>query len=499
MADRVAAGGPCEWRIGFRLLSRKHLLGPLFVFVAMLAMTAAFAKDKKLPSPDTSSPLVNASVSGDIEVVRDLIDKGADVNGRDVRGNFPLYAAVVGDHADVVELLIKRGAKVNQTKAMDVLPVMERNTAALHAASVVGDETVVEMLVNAGADVNAFANINEETARLAQGLINNPQSSKFLKPETIAALQSQLVERDITPLTQASKFDHAGVVTFLLEHGADLNFQRPGNNTALIEAAGAGSRDVVELLISRKADPNRKGFNGGTALAHALLGEQYESAKILMAAGADFQLDDNSAAPWWRLFAWGAYQSLVAEKLKADGMNAESKSKFTDAIASLTAARDDMDEFSAHISEEASKAEKDAKSAGRLANVFAVTDAVAAVAVPVLTDFSRNVSQRQMEQIAALRSAKTPDQYFANFEQLERGVQQGSAPSTTVAEPSRNGPADSNSSIQIMRASAQSMHQSAQMMQVSAQEFSERAAACNNLLQHIASEMATFPSAGETH
>jgi hypothetical protein len=104
-----------------------------------------------------------------------------------------------------------------------------------------------------------------------------------------------------------------------------------------------------------------------------------------------------------------------------------------------------------------------------------------------------------MEQIAALRSAKTPDQYFANFEQLERGVQQGSAPSTAVAGPGGNGPADSNSSIQIMRASAESMHQSAQGMRDAAQVFSEKAAACNNLLQHIASEMATLPSAGETH
>jgi|GEM_PF-2163037 ankyrin repeat protein len=495
MADRVAAGGPCEWRIGFRLLSRKHLLGPLFVFVAMLAMTAAFAKDKKLPPPDASSPLVNASVSGDIEVVRDLIDKGADVNGRDVRGNFPLYAAVVGDHADVVELLIKRGANVNQTKAMDVLPVMERNTAPLDAASVVGDETVVEMLVNAGADVNAFANINEETARLAQSLIGDGQPSKFLTPEFLATLRALLVERGITPLTQASKFDHAKVVTFLLEHGADLNFQRPGNNTALIEAAAAGSRDIVELLISRKADLNRKGLDGGTALALALFNEQYESAKILMAAGADFQLDDNSAAPWRKLFAWGAYQSLVAEKLKADGMNAESKSKFTDAIASLTAARDDMDKFSAHISEEASKAEKGAKSAGRLANVFAVTD----VAVPVLMDFSRSVSQRQMEQIAALRSAKTPDQYFANFEQLERGIQPGPAPSAAVADHNENESDYSGGAVQSMRASAQIMNESAQSMRRSAQVFSDKATACNNLLQHIASEMATFPSAGETH
>jgi len=495
MADRVGTSAPRSRRSGIGLLSSEHPLRPVFVFVAMLATTAAFAQDKKLTDSDPSSALVSASVSGDIGVVRDLIENGADINGTDARGNFPLYAAVVGDHADVVDLLIKKGAKVNQAKALNVLPVMERNTSALHAASVVGNKSVVELLVNAGADVNAFADVNEETERLAQGLIGNPQTSKFLKPETLALLQSRTIEIGITPLTQASKFDHADIVTFLLEHGADLNFQRPRNNTALIEAATAGSRDVVELLISRKADLNRKGLNGGTALALALSSEQYETAKILMAAGADFELDDKSAAHWQRLFALGAYQSLLAEKMKADGMDAESKSKFTDAIASLTAARDDLNIASGHVSEEAIKADGEARSAGRLANVIAVTDMI----VPVLTDFSRSISQRQMEQVVALRNAKTPDQYFSNFEQLERGIQPGSAPSMAVADPNRNGLADSNSAVQSLRGSAQSMRQSAQSLRTSALELSEKAAACDNLLQHIANEMATLPSPVETH
>src|ERR1039457_266339 len=84
--------------------------------------------------PDTygSTALINAAVVGNIEVVRDLIERGADVNGHDTQGNFPLYAAVIGEHSEVVELLIERGANVNEGKAVNAFPQSERNTTALY-------------------------------------------------------------------------------------------------------------------------------------------------------------------------------------------------------------------------------------------------------------------------------------------------------------------------------------------------------------------------------
>jgi ankyrin repeat protein len=456
--------------------------------------TFAFGGDKKVVTSDSTSLLVSASVTGDINVVRDLLEKGADVNGRDAYGNFPLYAAVVGDHADVVELLVRKGANVNQTKAANVLPVLERNTSPLHAASIVGDQSVVGLLVEAGADVNAFADINEESERLVKSMIDNPQLSKFFTPESSARLRAGIREIGITPLTQASRFDHANVVAFLLDHGANVNFQRPGNSTALIEAGMAGSRDVLELLINRKADLNLKGEDRGTALALALFKEQYESARILLAAGADFQMDDNNGAHWKRFFALGAFQFLVAEGLTTKGRKAEAKNAFTDAIASLTAARDDLKKAAEQASKEAGKDEKDAKSAGRWANVVSISD----LTIPVLTGFSQNASQRQMQQVVALKNARTPDQYFGNFEALERGAQLGATPATPVSDHNGTGSASSSGVAQSMRESAQTMRDSAQMQLRFSQILSEKETACEDLIRNITSEMATLSGARPT-
>ena len=440
----------------------------------IFATTIVFTQEKNPIVTGGSSQLVNTSISGNIEVVRDLIENGADINGRDEQGNFPLYAAVVGNHADVVELLIKKGANVNQSKAGDVLPKVERNTTALHAASIVGNQAVVELLVNAGADVNAFADLNEENEKRIKNMLENPQTSRPLKPETVALLQAQLREIGLTPLMLASKSGHTNIAAFLLDHGADPNFQKPGSNTALIEAAIAGKQDVIELLISRKADINRVGENGGTALALALLNEQNESARILMAYDADFQLNDHGRFQWKKPFSWGAYQLLVAQKLTTEGRSTEAKEKLTDALASLTKARDELnkaadalntdadkldtladktDTDANKLDRHADKADKNAKSAGRWATVESIASVVSIAIAP---DAYYAPSLQSAAQ--SLRDSATSDSNVAGLDRNVSGI-------------TRNAAAFARNKAVLARRSVQ--------------VFLEKAAACDSLIQSV--------------
>src|SRR5437660_8672531 len=63
------------------------------------------------------TPLLLAVPGGSTELVRTLIDAGADVNVKDMRGMTPLILAVATDHYDLdtIRLLVGRGAALNAT------------------------------------------------------------------------------------------------------------------------------------------------------------------------------------------------------------------------------------------------------------------------------------------------------------------------------------------------------------------------------------------------
>ena len=86
------------------------------------------------------------------EIAEVLLDAGADINARNRHkvfgsGNSPLSAAVYQDHADVVMLLLERGADVNQADNAGWTP--------LHLAVANGRVETARMLLAAGADANA--------------------------------------------------------------------------------------------------------------------------------------------------------------------------------------------------------------------------------------------------------------------------------------------------------------------------------------------------------
>ena len=81
-----------------------------------------------------------------IEVVKQHLAAGTDVNTKDAIGATPLHWAASEGRKEVAELLIAKGADVNESSGGET---------PLHEAALFGHKEIVELLITAGADVNA--------------------------------------------------------------------------------------------------------------------------------------------------------------------------------------------------------------------------------------------------------------------------------------------------------------------------------------------------------
>ncbi|EEB13686.1 BRCA1-associated RING domain protein, putative [Pediculus humanus corporis] len=108
--------------------------------------------NKRNPKGETQLHL--ACKKSNFEVMKNLIDAGANLNAKDNAGWTPLHDSVFSGNTEVIKFLLDNGANVN-------IPGLE-NTTALHEAIAKGNRKVVELLLNYGADINAM-NIFKET------------------------------------------------------------------------------------------------------------------------------------------------------------------------------------------------------------------------------------------------------------------------------------------------------------------------------------------------
>jgi ankyrin repeat protein len=121
-------------------------LGPPEVVVALLDAGA----DPQTPGSGGLAPLHQAVLSGQVEITRILLQRGAKVDARDNLGRTPLLTFASGsiDNLDVVKILLQAGADPNAVQQGDETSVLEY--IALH-----GRVAEAELLVTAGARVNA--------------------------------------------------------------------------------------------------------------------------------------------------------------------------------------------------------------------------------------------------------------------------------------------------------------------------------------------------------
>jgi len=187
-----------------------------------------------------------AARKGDLKEVRRQLDWGVDVNSKTFRMRLTaLHRAAGNGHADIVELLLEKGADVNIRN--------EGGSTPLHWAARNGHTKVMKILLENGAD----------TFQRGTGCG--------------------------TPLESAARKGQLKAIEMLLDHGADVNYEMP-----LHAAVEAGHVEIVDYLVARGADVNKRRDGGCTPLHCTFRGQQLDGReamkkirRILQTNGAD--------------------------------------------------------------------------------------------------------------------------------------------------------------------------------------------------------------------
>ncbi|MFN8275259.1 MAG: ankyrin repeat domain-containing protein [Flavobacteriaceae bacterium] len=120
-----------------------------------------------------------------------------------------------------------------------------------------------------------------------KGTLDQIEAAYKKNPQAINAVD----ERNSTPLILACYRGNVAVANFLAEKVNNVNYNS-GRGTALMAAVMSGDLNIVNKLISVKADLNQKGEGNKTALIYAVFFNKEEIAEALINAGADKNIQD---------------------------------------------------------------------------------------------------------------------------------------------------------------------------------------------------------------
>ena len=212
-----------------------------------------------------------------------LLSKGADPNSHNGLEFTPLYIAAASHQLDVMQKLIKAGARPDEDSTYGTPLMFAASSAHLEGA---------QLLLSLGANVNAARTDGFTVLMMAAKVGAPPMIAELLKNK---AHVNEVDNNGMTALNVAATMGHLPACLMLLGAGAKVDQADDDLRTPLMGAAKNGQAEVVKLLLKAGAKPNARDSKGRTALMLAArYGDFPEVVKALIAGGASKNLVDKS-------------------------------------------------------------------------------------------------------------------------------------------------------------------------------------------------------------
>jgi ankyrin repeat protein len=236
-------------------------------------------------------PLVSAARNNDLDAVRALIGKRANVNEPARDGSTALLWATYHSNLEMARALIAAVSPVNTPNHYGVTPLLQ--------ASRSGDAPLIAALLKAGADP-ALTHTDGETPLMAASRTGHVDAVRLLLDASANVNVAEAYQQE-TALMWAAAEGHADVIKMLLGAGADPNRKAQitaieerkhgdhatGGFTALMFAARNGHEAAVAALLKGGADPKATNGDGLTATMVAIVNDWFDLAGEMFDLGAD--------------------------------------------------------------------------------------------------------------------------------------------------------------------------------------------------------------------
>lgn len=233
------------------------------------------------------TPLNHACSKNRIEVVRILLERGADYNKCSAHGFYPIHTAARYGYLEILKILVQFGENPNKVSSacpypgvtplflavisgwIDIVDYLlsincdmyfkQYDISVLDLACIEGNIDCIQRLINKGFDVNFNGNIIQTIYDIYAGnelarTFGCPDIGKFLQILDYLIMAGFKNEFLNDGLIIAAEFNDEQLVKKLLGVGCDVNYQNEDGITPL--TAAITNPELVQFLLENGANPD---------------------------------------------------------------------------------------------------------------------------------------------------------------------------------------------------------------------------------------------------